>query len=250
MGDPLAPHQVPASDPTEAATVTAWDLPTRIFHWLLLVLVISAYVSTEYAEDLGDVLLVWHRWNGLAILVLLVWRLLWGVFGSSTSRFMSFVPAPALVWRHAIATLKDTAPRYLGHNPLGSVMIIGLLITLLIQIGFGLLSIDDDDLTGGPLRRLVDHAANKSATRWHEWMFDFVLLPLAGLHIAANVLYGRVKNEPLITAMITGEKPAMDYADEASATLVPRPLVRAFVCLIAAKIIVFGSLLVLGGTLY
>ena len=244
------PAQAIALDAARTPTVTAWDRPTRIFHWLLLALIVSAYISTEYAEDLGDVLLVWHRWNGLAICVLLVWRLLWGVFGSSTSRFASFVPSPAGAWRYARAAWKGGAPRYLGHNPLGSVMIIGLLIALLTQVGLGLFAIDDDDLTGGPLRRLVDHAGNKTATHWHEWVFDFVLLPLAGLHIATNVLYGRLKKEPLITAMVTGQKPSGPYADEASAQLVERPMLRAFLCLIAAKIIVFGGLYALGGKFF
>ena len=229
------------------ASVTAWDLPARLFHWLLLALVISAWVSVEFSEDLGDTLLVWHRWNGLAILTLLVWRLLWGFAGSSTSRFSSFVRSPATAVRYTRDAFRGIAPRYLGHNPLGSIMVIALLLALVAQTGLGLFSIDDDDLTGGPLSRLVSHAANKTATHWHDWVFNFVLLPLAGLHIATNVFYGRVKKEPLITSMVTGEKPAGTYADEQRAHIVPRPMRRAFVCLIAAIAIVFGGLLAAGG---
>ena len=232
---------------TSKTTVTAWDGPTRIFHWLLLTLIVCAWVSSEFAEALDDDLLVWHRWNGLAILVLIVWRILWGVFGSSTSRFMSFVPSPAGIWRHARQTFQGTAPHYLGHNPLGSLMIITLLVFLAMQATLGLFAVDDNDLTGGPLHRLVSAADAKEATRRHGWIFDFLLLPLAGLHIVTNVLYGRLKKEPLITAMITGKKPADTYADEPSAQLVAWPWTRALICLIAAISIVFGGLLLAGG---
>ncbi len=242
----------PRAAPTENLkdSVTAWDLPTRLFHWLLLALVVSSWVSVEFSEELGDTLLVWHRWSGLAILVLLVWRILWGLVGSSTSRFASFVPSPAAAVRYARATFEGTAPRYLGHNPLGSVMIVALLAGLFAQVGLGLFAIDDDDLTGGPLSRLISHAGNKTATHWHEWVFDFVLLPLASLHIVTNFLYGRVKKEPLITSMVTGEKPALDYVDEATAVIVQRPMLRALACLIAAKIFVFGGLLAAGGKIF
>ena len=227
--------------------MTAWDGPTRIFHWLLLTLIISAWVSFEFAEYIDDDLLVWHRWNGIAILTLLVWRLLWGVFGSSTSRFASFVPSPLQAWRHGHDTLKGTAPRYLGHNPLGSVMIIALLILLFTQTAFGLFAVDDNDLTGGPLHRLVSEATAKQSTHRHDFIFHYLLLPLAFLHIVTNVLYGRLKKEPLIRAMVTGKKPADAYADAPSAQIVERPLMRATVCLFAAAALVFGGIWALGG---
>lgn len=243
------PARTPQSGSTRGATVTAWDQPTRIFHWLLLALVISAYVSVEYAEDFGDSLLNWHRYNGLAILTLVVWRVLWGFAGSSTSRFKSFVPKPIAVRRYISATLKGAAPRYLGHNPLGSVMIIALLLALLTQTSLGLFSTDDDDFAGGPLSGFVCRSANKSATHWHAWVFWYVILPLAALHVTTNVLYGWLKKEPLITSMITGEKPAEPYVDARQATLVARPMVRAGVCLVVAAAIVFGGLWVVGGRL-
>jgi len=235
------------SDARQAPGVAAWDVPTRLFHWLLLALIVSAWVSYEYAEDLGDELLVWHRWNGISLLVLLTWRLLWGVFGSSTARFAAFAPLPASVWRHARETVTGAAPRYLGHNPLGSVMILALLVTLIVQAGLGLFAVYDNDLTGGPLHRLVSEANQKTATHRHNFMFHYILLPLAGLHIAANVLYEWLKKEPLIRAMVTGRKPAAAYADAQAAEIAERPLLRAFVCLLAAKLIVFGGILAVGG---
>ena len=173
--------------PNAVLTVTAWDLPTRLFHWTLLALIVSAWFSFEFAEVIGDELLVWHRWNGITVLVMLVWRLLWGVVGSSTARFTSFVPTPLAAWRHAKATLNGTASRYLGHNPLGSMMVIALMVIVLTQATLGLFAIDDNDLTGGPLHRLVTEAEAKEATRRHDLIFHYILLPLAGLHIAVNV---------------------------------------------------------------
>jgi cytochrome b len=228
------------------AQVAVWDQPTRIFHWLLLTLVVSAWVSYEFSESFGDTLLVWHRWNGLAVLVLVVWRLLWGLFGSSTSRFRSFIPSPASALRHARAVWNGTAPRYLGHNPLGGLMIIALLLVLLTQGSLGLFAVDDNDLTGGPLNHLVSEADAKEATRRHAFIFEFILLPLAALHIAVNVFYSVIKKEPLVRAMVTGAKPAEKYQDATSAQIVERPMLRALVCLAAAAAIVFGGLVAAG----
>jgi cytochrome b len=140
-------------------------------------------------------------------------------------------------------------PRYLGHNPLGAYMVLALLAAVAVQGSLGLFAVDDNDLTGGPLHRLVSEATNKWATRWHAWSFNYVIVTLAAVHIAANALYGIVKKEPLIRAMITGEKPAGAYEDAAEAAIVARPLARASVCLVIAAAIVAGTILALGGRL-
>lgn len=244
MGERTTPE--PATD---AGSARAWDLPTRLFHWTLVVLILSAWVSYEFAEDLGDETLVWHRANGLAILTLVVWRVLWGIWGSSTARFASFVRHPTTILAYAQGLLTRGAPRYLGHNPLGALMVLALLAAVAIQAGFGLFATDDNDLVGGPLYRLVDEAQNARAARLHDKLFHFLLLPLLALHIAANVLYTLVKKEPLIQAMVSGKKPVEPYADASEATVVARPLVRALVCLIAAAVIVLGGILAAGGRL-
>jgi cytochrome b len=231
------------------AAVPAWDLPTRLFHWTLVLLIASAWVSYEYAEELGDPTLVWHRWNGLAVLVLIVWRLLWGVAGSSTARFTSFVRGPTAAWRYARNLIGATPPHYLGHNPLGAAMVLALLLTIGIDDALGLFAVDDNDLTGGPLYLLVSEAANKTMTRWHAWSFYWVLLALIALHVTANVLYALVAKEPLIRAMITGEKPVSSYEDHPRAELVAHPLARATVCLLLAATLVFGAILLAGGRL-
>jgi cytochrome b len=237
------------SSPNAPRTVRAWDLPTRLFHWALAVLILSAWITYEFAEDLRDETLVWHRANGLAILILVVWRLLWGICGPPTARFAEFVRAPAAVLSYARGLLGGHAARYLGHNPLGALMVVALLATVAVQGVFGLFATDDNDLVGGPLYRLVDEAQNVRAARWHGILFDFVLLPLVAIHIAVNALYTFVKREPLIQAMVTGRKPAESYADTAEAGSISHPLTRALLCLIAAAAIVLGGILAAGGNL-
>ena len=229
--------------------VRAWDLPTRLFHWTLLALIASAWFSYEFAEKIGDETLVWHRANGIAILTLIVWRLLWGFVGSSTARFNQFLRAPGTIAAYAASLLKGRAARYLGHNPLGALMVVALLATVAAIASFGLFATDDNDLVGGPLYRLVEESQNTRAARLHALFFNFVLLPLIALHVAVNVGYALAKKEPLIRAMITGNKPDEPYADGREAEIVSHPILRAFVCLIAAAVIVLGGILAAGGRL-
>lgn len=229
--------------------VLAWDWPTRIFHWTLVVLLAAAWVSYEYAEALGDPLLKWHRWNGYAILILIVWRLLWGAFGSSTSRFVNFIPSIGRAITHARDTVIGKAPPYLGHNPLGALMVIGLLLIVTTQAMLGLFTVEHNDLTAGPLYRLLESGTVKDVSRWHRWTFTGIILPLIILHIAANLIYQIFKREPLITAMITGRKPRRNYADAEAANVTASPMPKAALLLLVAATIVFGTIWMLGGRL-
>lgn len=237
------------SDREQGGSVRAWDLPTRAFHWTLVLLVVSAWISYEFAEELGDETLVWHRAGGLAVLILIVWRVLWGIWGPPTARFAEFVRAPAAIFAYVRALRAGRAARYLGHNPLGALMVLTLLAAVAVQAGFGLFATDDNDLVGGPLYRLVDEAQNVRATRLHGFVFNYVLLPLVVLHIAVNALYTLLKKEPLIQAMVTGRKPDAAYADAAEAMPPARTHARALACLVAASAIVLGGILALGGRL-
>ena len=228
-------------------SVPAWDLPTRVFHWTLLALVVWAWVSVSFAEALGDTTLVYHRANGLAILTLIVWRILWGFTGSSTSRFTGFVRGPVTVASYAGALVRGRAARYLGHNPMGGLMVLALLATVATIGSLGLFAVDDNDLVGGPLYRLVAESQNIRLTRLHDQLFHRLLLPLVLLHIAVNSLYTLVKKEPLIQAMVTGRKPAIVYADAPSAALAS--VGRALVVLVIAAAIVLGGIVALGGSL-
>ena len=230
----------------EQAKVRAWDWPTRAFHWLLAALVLFAWVSWRYSEALGDDTLKLHRWNGHAILVLVAWRLLWGLVGSSTSRFSAWLWWPWTAVGYGLRLLRGETPLYLSHNPLGAYMILALLFMVTAQAVLGLFAVDD--VTAGPLYRLVSEERQKVNTAWHVWLFYWVILPLVAVHVIANFWYGLAKKEPLITAMITGKKPAAGYLDGYEATILHHPWRRALVCLLIAAGIVLGVIYgLLGG---
>ncbi|MDX2155939.1 MAG: cytochrome b/b6 domain-containing protein [Hyphomicrobiaceae bacterium] len=237
---------MPEADKPVAAhgrQVMAWDLPTRLFHWTLVVLIPMAWVSRRY----GDAGLVWHTWNGYAILVLVVWRLLWGFAGSSTSRFAAFAYWPWTAARYALDFALRRPRPFLGHNPLGGLVVFVLLGLIGLQGALGLFSYDDhDSLAGGPLSARVADEVWGAATQWHILLFDVMLAAIA-LHVLANILYLVWKGENLPRAMITGRKPSKPFEDEAEARIVGGG--RALLCLVAAAAIVFGGVLAGGGKL-
>jgi cytochrome b len=232
------------------AKVRAWDLPTRLFHWSLVFCIVSAWVSYRYSEALGDYMMRWHRWNGYAILVLVVFRVIWGFVGSSTSRWSMFVTWPWNAAAYGLDLLRGRDRHFLGHNPLGTYMIMGLLLIVVTQGGLGLFTVEHNDSgADGPLYRLVSEATYKSLSQWHRWVFYYVLLPFIALHITANSLYGLIKKDPLIRAMITGQKPTAHFEDAQEANIAGGVMLRALVALLCAIVIVFGGILLVGGRL-
>lgn len=230
-------------------SVRAWDVPTRAFHWTLVLLIATAWLTFQYSEALGDHRLRWHRNTGYAILILVVWRLLWGAFGSSTSRFASFVRGPAAIARYLASLFAGPRRKYLGHNPAGALMVLALLALVSLQAGLGLFTVEHNDITAGPLYALLDEDGQKLSSRWHRIVFYWLLLPAIGLHVGANVLYALWKRDPLIKAMVTGRKPAAHYEDEDEARIVARPVLRALVLLALSAGLVLGALSLFGGRL-
>ena len=179
-----------------------WDLPTRLFHWLLVVLIGFSWWTAKNEEiDL-------HLWSGAAILTLLIFRILWGFFGSSTARFAGFVRGPHSV----LGYIRDTrAWKGVGHNPLGALSVIALLVLLVAQVGLGLINSDEDGLVEGFLARHVSVETSEWAHEWHDILFD-VLLVLIALHVAA-ILFYRLAGKELTIPMITG-RAVLDPAAE------------------------------------
>lgn len=174
--------------------VRVWDLPTRIFHWSIVLLIPFLWWTAEQGRlDL-------HIPAGLAMLGLLLFRLLWGLCGSSTARFARFVKGPQAVARY----LAGRALPALGHSPLGALSVLAMLAALGVQVGLGLFATDEDGLVSGPLAHLVSYEASETLTGWHDTMFD-LLLVLVGLHLAAILFYAFVKRRNLIGPMIGGE---------------------------------------------
>ena len=140
----------------------------------------------------------WHIWSGISILTLLIFRLLWGVVGSSTARFATFVRGP----RAVLAYLRG-GWRGIGHNPLGALSVLALLGLVAVQTGLGLIASDEDGLMEGPLAGLVSLDASGSARDLHEDLFN-VLLAFIALHVAA-VIYYKFRGRGLLKPMITGQ---------------------------------------------
>ncbi|MDQ0509424.1 cytochrome b/b6 domain-containing protein [Ancylobacter amanitiformis] len=224
---------------TPPATVLAWDLPTRVAKWLLAALVGLAFASRYW----GDGGLVWHQWNGLAILVVLVFRVLWGLVGGSTARFSRFLRGPGAVLSYGVAMLRGRPPHFLGHNPAGGWMVIALLGVVGAQALTGLFTTDDIAVYA-PLTNVVSDETMARASAWHQQIYP-ILLVLLGLHVAANLAHSFLGGDNLITAMITGRKPRGTFADRAPAT--PGSVARALGCLVVATAAVFGGIVLAGG---
>ncbi|MEW6695657.1 MAG: cytochrome b/b6 domain-containing protein [Pseudomonadota bacterium] len=193
---PAAPDPVHAS--AVRAPVRVWDLPTRLFHWLLVLAVVGLVVT----GNLGGNWMTWHQRLGYGVLALLLFRLLWGVVGGRWSRFAAFVRGPRAVWRYLRG--QGTPADEVGHTPLGALSVLAMLVMLAVQVGTGLIS-DDEIAFVGPLAHLVASETAYAATAYHKGWGKALVLTLIGLHIAAIALY-RWRGKALVPAMVHGDK--------------------------------------------
>lgn len=179
--------------------VRVWDLPTRVFHWLL----VAAVTGLVITGNVGGQAMVWHSRLGYAVLALLLFRLVWGFVGGHWSRFSSFLYAPSSV----VAYLRGRAhPDHLiGHSPLGAGAVFAMLLVLLAQVGTGLVSDDEISFTG-PLNRFVSTSKGLAATWYHKQIGQWLVIGLVVLHIAAILYYLLRKRENLVRPMLAGDK--------------------------------------------
>ena len=180
--------------------ILVWDLPTRLFHWLLVALVVASFVTV----NLGGVWMTTHMKCGYVILGLLVFRIAWGIVGGRYARFSSFVRGPAVVLGYARNLMRQDAPKQLGHNPMGGWSVLAMLISIMIQAVSGLFA-NDDIFIKGPLYPFVGKANSDWLTHIHR-LNQEVLLLLVGLHLMAVLFYLIIKHENLILPMFTGRK--------------------------------------------
>ena len=175
--------------------IRVWDLPTRLFHWSLVVLVVALIISGKIGGNLID----WHGKFGLAILGLLTFRIIWGLVGSTYARFASFFPTPGRIRAYFRGEWKEP-----GHNPLGALSVFALLGLLALQVATGLPG-NDDIAFRGPLFDLVGKALSDRMTGIHKLSIN-LLFALIALHVAAIMFYARVRRDNLVKPMITGWK--------------------------------------------
>lgn len=195
--------------------VRVWDLPTRIFHWALVLSLVGLVVTGQ----VGGGAMVWHFRLGYAVLSLLLFRLVWGFVGGRWSRFGVFVVGPLAVWRYLRGTHAQSS---VGHNPLGALSILALLGFVLLQVASGLIS-DDEIATAGPLAKMVSGAWVSKATYYHAAIGQYVLYALVALHIGAMLFYHFMRKEKLVPAMWHGDKelvePHTSARDDATSRL-------------------------------
>ena len=175
--------------------IKLWDLPTRLFHWLLVTAVSAALIT----GNVGGTAIEWHGRIGLAIVGLIVFRLVWGLIGSSHARFSSFFPTPA-----SIAAYLRGQWQGIGHNPLGALSVLGLLALVALQLSTGLFG-NDDIAFRGPLFELITKDLSDRLTGIHE-LTSNVLIALIVAHLIAIAYYAHIKKDNLVKPMVTGYK--------------------------------------------
>ena len=194
--------------------IRVWDLPIRLFHWLLVLCIIGSFISV----NLGGNAMEWHAYFGYSVLTLLIFRITWGFVGSTHARFSSFLPNREKILNH----LQGKAPSVLGHNPLAAISVFALLLVLSVQVFTGLF-VDDEIAFQGPLAKYVPNWVVSILSEIHEGN-QVVIYTLITIHIAAIIYYKKFRGEDLITPMISGDK-EIDPSEEAN--YLPSDLGRA-----------------------
>ena len=203
-----------------------WDVPVRLFHWLLVIAIGYCWYSVEILEDMDH-----HFIAGYCVLTLIIFRIVWGFIGTKHARFKAFMYSPKTIFTYACTLLskkpksQDT-PAYVGHNPLGALSVFALLFVVALQAITGLFS-DDEYYTFGPLNDYISRSLASLMTEIHYTNFN-IILGFVGLHICAILFYVLFKKENLITAMFTGKK----SIDQPALAIKHSMLIRAVTLLI------------------
>jgi cytochrome b len=175
-----------------------WDLPTRVFHWTLVVVLFTSWLSAR---------MDWMRlpvFCGCTVLTLLLFRSVWGFIGSDTARFSRFLKTPFAAVRHLLHLARREPDTEVGHNAAGGWMVIVMLAILVVQVATGLCA-NDDVLTEGPLARIVGKDRSDWLTHIHSVNFTLIEIVVAA-HVLAIVTYRLLKGHNLLWPMITGKK--------------------------------------------
>lgn len=188
--------------------IRVWDLPVRLFHWLLVACIVGSLVSIHLFDSAVQL----HAYFGYCILTLLIFRVIWGFIGSKHARFTSFIPNRKSILDY----VQGKSPRFLGHNPIGALSVFALLFVLSVQVVTGLF-VDDEIAFQGPFAKYVPNAVVSFLSEIHEGN-QVLIYALITIHILAIWYYKKFKGENLIKPMITGDK-EIDPSEEASYSL-------------------------------
>lgn len=188
------------NDAQSRSLIRVWDIPVRLFHWLLVLLVIALFITGK----LGGNWLEWHKRAGFSVLGLITFRVIWGFVGSENARFANFVRGPAAVLGYLKAEMNNNTRQYAGHNPLGAISVVTMLALLFLQAALGLFS-NDDIMLEGPYARYISKSVSDQLTSLHKLNADFILIVVA-VHLAAIAYSYFYKKDNLVKAMFTGKK--------------------------------------------
>jgi cytochrome b len=183
---------------TAPRTVLVWDLPIRIFHWLIVALVAAAYATWRLNW------MTWHGWVGDAVLTLLLFRLSWGFLGGETARFSRFIASPRTALQHLKCMLRREPDHQVGHNPAGGWMVLLLLALLLVETLTGLY-VANDIADEGPLTEVVPAWAANAIAASHTILWDALLAAIV-VHVLAIAGFAAIKGQNLLLPMVTGTK--------------------------------------------
>jgi cytochrome b len=178
--------------------IPVWDAPVRLFHWALAALVVFSFTTGK----IGGSWLEWHMRSGYTILALLAFRLAWGVVGSETARFASFLRGPRATLAYARALMSRRNPADIGHTPTGGWMIVAMLAILAVQAASGLF-VDDEIATQGPLAVKVSNAFVAKMSALHS-LNQWAVAAAVALHVAAIAFYQGYLGANLIGPMVHG----------------------------------------------
>ena len=181
--------------------IRVWDLPIRLFHWALAILIVTAVVT----QKIGGNAMEWHFLAGYATLTLLLFRIIWGVIGTRYARFADFFHAPGTIIAYLQAAKNGIEKTYHGHNPLGSLSVFALLGVILLQAVSGLFA-NDDISSEGPLVKFISKDLSDRITWFHKEVTGNLIYFLVALHVSTIIYYYLRKKQNLVKPMITGDK--------------------------------------------
>ena len=186
-------------EPSPQAKRLVWDLPLRIFHWLFGLSILAAWATAELGEEQI------HMWIGYLIISLLLFRICWGIWGTRHAQFIHFIPGPGALLSYLKQMPNRSSKQSVGHNPLGSLMVIAMIVLVALQAVSGLFT--EGEIWAGPYVSALDSSVVKRLDGLHHSNFDYLLVLMA-LHIIAVFAYLVGKKQNLILPMITGRKKA------------------------------------------
>ncbi|MEO1964069.1 cytochrome b/b6 domain-containing protein [Hyphomonas sp.] len=190
----------------KANRILVWDGALRLFHWSTVLLVVAMWWSAE------NHMMDWHRRMGMILVGLVTFRLAWGLLGPRTARFTSWQLGPGAMLGYLKSLKHGVHKPSFGHNPIGTLSVIAMLVALCVQLGTGLFAVDVDGLESGPLSTLVSFEAGRQAAEIHEISFN-ALIALIGLHVAAVAVYLIFFKDNLVRPMVTGRRASEDFGD-------------------------------------